>query len=364
MKRLIKKVLKPFIDRKNWLRQISVAAIASATAWLVGDSLISRGGLVAAIVCSLTIRISLYKSVREGFGQIVGTAIGAAVALFTVTIFDFGFISVATTMVLCAVIARGLHLDEVASINVPVTALIVIGPGISESTALSRLSSTLVGAVIAILFSYFSHPSTPAGRTIEQISGIGRKSAKLLNDMANGLQNSFTKESTGKWLSRARLLIDQIPHVRSQADEATGYAKWYPTAEMDEAQMLALRSTAMEHTVVQVRAIARTLFDITQEGELPLELRKDIATALRATSYAIAGKIEHINQKEHFMDSTIANELRIEANHLAESLLNHADHTSQEVIVRAVSLASNIKVIADSLDESAAALGDIEPTED
>ena len=38
MKRLIKKALKPFLDRKIWLRQITVAAIASATAWLVGDS--------------------------------------------------------------------------------------------------------------------------------------------------------------------------------------------------------------------------------------------------------------------------------------------------------------------------------------
>jgi uncharacterized membrane protein YgaE (UPF0421/DUF939 family) len=364
MKKLIKKLLKPFIDRKNWLRQISVAAIAAATAWLVGDSILSRGGLVAAIVCSLTIRISLYKSVREGFGQIVGTAIGAGVALFTVTIFDFGFISVATTMLLCAVIARALHLDEVASINVPVTALIVIGPGISESTALSRLGSTLIGATIAIIFSYFSHPSTPAGRTIEQISGIGRKSAKLLTEMASGLQNNFTQDASGKWLTRARQLIEQIPHVRSQADEATGYAKWYPTAEMDEAAMLALRSTAMEHTVVQVRAIARTLFDISQEGELPQELRKDIATALRATAFAISSKIEHVNQKEHFIDSTIANELRIEANHLAENLLNHADHTSQEVIVRAVSISSNIKIIADSLDESAAALGDIEPSDE
>ena len=47
-------------------------------------------------------------------------------------------------------VARALHLGEVASVNVPVTALIVIGPGLSESTAVHRLSSTLLGAGIAL----------------------------------------------------------------------------------------------------------------------------------------------------------------------------------------------------------------------
>ena len=64
-----------FSNRRSWVRQITVAAIASATAWIVGDNLVFEGGLVAAIVCALSIRISLYKSVREGLGQIVGTAI-------------------------------------------------------------------------------------------------------------------------------------------------------------------------------------------------------------------------------------------------------------------------------------------------
>ena len=82
------KIAQPFIKRKYWLRQISVAGIAGATAWLVGDQLINKGGLVAAIVCTLSIRISLHKSLREGFGQIVGTAIGAGVALLTVSLFN------------------------------------------------------------------------------------------------------------------------------------------------------------------------------------------------------------------------------------------------------------------------------------
>ena len=363
MKRWLKKLFKPFLDRKIWLRQITVAALAAATAWLVGDSLLHRGGLVAAIVCSLTIRISIHKSVREGFGQIVGTAIGAVVALITVNLFHFGFISIATTMLLCAVIARALHLDEVASINVPVTALIVMGPGISENTAVSRLLSTLIGATIAIIFSYFSHPSTPAGRTIEQIRSIGRKSSKLLSDISNGLRLDYTQQEAGKWLARGRQLIEMIPSIRSQADEATGYAKWSPLAPLDEAQLLAIRATAMEHTVVQVRGIARALFDASIEGDLPEDIRREISTALQAASHAITSKIDSVNEKFQFVDVTIADDLRIQAKTLSNSLLEHNEEISHEQMLRCMTIASNIKIISDSLDESSPALGEIEDEE-
>ena len=72
------KIIQIFVKRKVWIRQVLVASIAASFAWFLGDALVENGGLVAAIICSLSIRISMYKSVREGFGQIIGTAIGAA----------------------------------------------------------------------------------------------------------------------------------------------------------------------------------------------------------------------------------------------------------------------------------------------
>ena len=62
--------------RRYWIRQVLIAGVASAVAWQVGNLIIENGGLIAAIACALSIRISTYKSFREGFGQIVGTAIG------------------------------------------------------------------------------------------------------------------------------------------------------------------------------------------------------------------------------------------------------------------------------------------------
>lgn len=355
---MFQKLKKAILSRKYWIRQIVVAGIAGAFAWLLGDQLIINGGLVAAIVCTLSIRISLHKSLREGFGQIVGTAIGAGVALLTVSIFDFGFISIGTTIFLCAVVARALHLGEVASVNVPVTALIVIGPGLSESTAIHRLESTLVGAAVAIAFSYFSHPKTPLDRAREQISLVGNKAARLLAEMSEGVAAGYTQKDAAQWLSRGRLLIEEIPAIRAQSVEAKGYARWIRTGTRDAAEDVYIEGLAVEHTVVQVRAIARTLFDSILEGGIADSVKKDVAVALSAASYAVQA---HIEDPEDIVGakSTPTDDVREAGSQLSDHLIEDGGDVDQDQIIRGLSIVANIGVIADSLDHTSPTLTDV-----
>ena len=364
---MFKSFINLFRNRKNWVRQIIVAGISGGVSWFVGDQLIHNGGVVAAIVSTLSIRISLHKSMREGFGQIVGTAIGAGIALLTVTLFNFGFLAVATTIILCAVVARGLHLGEVASVNVPVTALIVIGPGISESTALSRLGSTLIGATIAIFFSYFSHPNTPVGRARIQIKSVSTKAAALLAEMSEGVAAGYSQKDAGKWLARARLLVEEVPAIRAQSVEARSHARWFPTAERDEAEEIYVEGIAAEHTLVQVRTIARTLFDSAVEGGIADSTKKQIAVALSAASYAISSHIELPDDISDFGPSP-TDDVREAGSALAETLIEDGKDVDQEQIVRGLSIVANIGIIADSLDQNSPALTDVitpdEPAKD
>ena len=351
------KLKKLFADRRVWVRQILVAGLAGATAWQVGDLLIEDGGVVAAIICTLSIRISLHKSVREGFGQIVGTAIGATVALINVSIFDVGFIAVGLTVVFCAVVARALHLGEVASVNVPVTALIVIGPGISGTTAAHRLGSTLIGAAIAIAFSYFSHAKTPVGRANDQIADVSRKAADLLAQMSEGVAAGYTQKEAGNWLAKARLLMEAIPSIRAQSSEARGHARWFPTAEKDEAESVYIEGIAIEHTLLQVRAIARTLFDSAVSGGIADSTQKQIAVALSAASFAISTKFD--NDEDFETTTTATDDARDAGAVLAESLIEEAKDADQEQIVRGLSMVASIDRIADSLDQNSPALKDV-----
>ena len=360
MKRLYLRTIKLFTDRRAWVRQILVASAACGTAWLVGNTTINSGGVVAAIVCALSIRISLYKSVREGFGQIVGTAIGASVALGTVGIFHLGFIAVATTVLFCSIVARALHLGEVASVNVPVTALIVIGPGISGNTALHRLLSTLIGAGVAIVFSYFSHASTPKGRTEAQIAALGEDCAALLSEMAEGVVTGYDEVTSGKWLAKGRVLIEEIPKLRSQALEAKRYARWSPLEAEGDADALYISGVAIEHTIVQVRTIARALFDAAVSGENFMSGYSELAQALLDTGAAILTKIEYIELHSNINQiDNVAHDLRLGSRLLAEHLFELAGTVNQDQLVRAVAIVGNMERIADSLDESSPALKNV-----
>ncbi|CAB4681443.1 MAG: hypothetical protein F2658_02245 [Actinobacteria bacterium] len=365
MRKKVAKLFDPITRRRAWIRRVLVASAAAATSWIVGDQLVPNGGLVAAIVCALSIRISIYKSVREGFGQLIGTAIGASIALLTVHLFSFGFIAVGTTVLLCSVVARALRLGEVASVNVPVTALIVLGPGLSESTAVHRLSSTLIGALIAIAFSYFSHAKTPAGRTIDQIARIGKKSADLLIEMSEGYASSFNQKQAGTWLVKARLLVEEIPDLRSQAIEAREYAKWSPLSEEEVADSLYINGVAVEHMVVQVRTIARRIFDASQDKQRVTTVDRAIAHALSATSVAISEKIELIKRPDDdHEDGAIAKELQVVADNLTEELILRNQQIPRDQFVRCMSLVSAITIIAASLDESSPALLNVKTPED
>ena len=355
---MLKKFVRLFSDRKIWVRQIVVAGISGAVAWIIGDSIVPNGGVVAAIVSTLSIRISLHKSLREGFGQIVGTAIGAGVALLTVNVFNFGVIAVGSTIVVCAVVARALHLGEVASVNVPVTALIVIGPGISGSTAIHRLTSTLIGAGVAIFFSYFSVPNTPIDRARAQIKDVSEKAAALLAEMSEGVAAGYNQKDAGKWLAKARLLVEEVPAIRAQSVEARSHARWFPTAEKDVAEEMYIEGFATEHTLVHVRSIARTLFDSSVEGGIADSTKKQIAVALSAASYAISAHVDLPDDINDFGASP-TDDVREAGSVLAETLIEEGDTVDQEQIVRGLSIVGNIGVIADSLDQNSPALKDV-----
>ena len=77
-----------------------MTAIAATVSWIAGNHFVLNGGLVAAIAATLSVRISLNKSIRDGFGQLLGTGIGVGMALVAVHFLGFGVTTVFVVVVL------------------------------------------------------------------------------------------------------------------------------------------------------------------------------------------------------------------------------------------------------------------------
>jgi hypothetical protein len=175
--------------------------------------------------------------------------------------------------------------------------------------------------------------------------------------MSEGVAAGYTQKEAGNWLAKARLLMEAVPAIRAQSVEARGHARWFPTAEKDEAEEVYVQGIAIEHTLVQVRTIARTLFDSAVSGGIADSTKKQIAVALSAASYAISAKID---DEEDFETTTTATDDAREAGlALAESLIEDAKDADQEQIIRGLSMVANIERIADSLDQNSPALKDV-----
>lgn len=354
------RLVRLFADRRVWVQQVVVTSIAGALAWQVGDALVPHGGVTAAIAAAITVQMSLHKSMREGFGQILGTAIGAGVALASEQIFGLGAITVAITIGLGAVAARALRLGIAATVNVSVTALIVIGPGPSESTAWHRLVAIVVGALIAIFLSYFSHPKNPEGRTIDEIARLATETAELLATMSLGVEAGFDRAESGRWLARARVLTARVPRVRAQALEARDYARWFPLADKQIADDLYRRAFALDHAVDEVANIARTLFDSAVGAGIPAVVQQDMADALASASYAMSATVVELRDEDDLpLDPAVTEDVRQASADLAGHLLEDKADADPDQLVRGMSIASGLDRIADSLDQSAPAIHEV-----
>ena len=352
--------IQQFVLRWYWIQQVLVTAVAAAIAWQVGDGLFKNGGLVTAIVATLTVSSSLHKSTREGVGQVVGSSVGAGAALLALHFFGLGIITVGITVLISLVAARILHLGSVAAINVPVTALIVIGPGLSEANAVNRLTATIIGAAIAIVLSAFASPKSAARRTIDRISSLSDRCASLLAQMAEGLVDGQTIDDAGRWLARARLLAEEIPSIRNQVIEARVFAKWLPAARAANAETLYLRSIAVEHIIVQTRATSRILYDLQLHGGVQKDLSQGVGALLSVASYALNVSAEDFRFDPYSgSKGSLTSEIRLNARALIAKALTDDDAIATGQVARVLAAVSSTIIIADSLDQISPAIRNV-----
>ena len=135
--------------------------------------------------------------------------------------------------------------------------------------------------------------------------------------------------------------------------EAKRSSRWLPNDDFETAEILYVRAVSTEHIIVQVRSISRTLFDLSIQGEVPERVRRELALALSTASFAVADKAESDDLEE------TANDLRASTTILRESLIKQSNLINSDVLVKLVSIVSNLDVIANSLDESSPAITDV-----
>jgi len=159
---------------------------------------------------------------------------------------------------------------------------------------LDRVWATFIGAVIGAAASYVAYPGDPRQRARRALADLAESIAELLSEMSAGVKASPSATETGIWLGRSRALEEDLERVRPLVDEALAFQRVDIFGRKTGLSDLVQVYDTLTHSVAQLRAIARTLFDHRLDGapRLPASLAEVLsrtALAYRARADALQG---------------------------------------------------------------------------
>ncbi len=135
---------------------------------------------------------------------------------------------------------------------------------------------------------------TPAHGRGKALAALASSIADLLAEMSAGVARTPSATETEVWLATSRALEEELEHARPLVAEAVAFLRVDPFGRKTASAELSHALTALTHSVAQVRAIARTLFDHQLEGapRLPASLAEVLARtagAYRAQAESLEG---------------------------------------------------------------------------
>jgi hypothetical protein len=285
---------------KNDIRIAIVTTLAVVLSFTLASFIDNNAAVVAGILALITLRVSLHKSVNEGFGHIIATIIGVFLA-FILSFFTFNYLILVTLAILLSfLIAKILKLNNDAITNISITLLILLAPGSSINSFYDRLFGTVIGVFVAILASYFMLNTNPITRTNNLV-------AKQLDDCANLLfmiSDSFYRgeDYYKNNLLKARSLVDNLALIREQANEAFAFSRWFKWSDIEKADQSYYRFVQAEHITIQVRLISRNIVDLNEVKKIVKnsyndELKNSLLLASNTiTEQSNSVKVTYINK--------------------------------------------------------------------
>jgi hypothetical protein len=346
----VKTLLLRAYEARWTLRVISVTAAAAGATWAVclpfGDFAPAFGAASAVYAVQLTVRTSVLDGARRtalmGISVLLAVLILKTVGLSAIAVMVLVFVSLG--------VGQLLRLGVSGSIQIPGTAIFILALGTSVTTEelLNRVWATLVGAVIGAAASYLAYPGDPQGRARHALAEVAASISALLSDMSAGVAKTPT--ATELWLARSRLLEDEVGHVKPLVDEAVAFLRVDPFGRRSGSIELSQTLSALEHSVAQVRGIARSLFDHRIDGAP--QLPPSLAEVLSRTAIAYSARAESLEGGGPSVDAALESVRQARRESLRS--LRRVDETGAWVLSGAI--LTDIDRMVDQLEGASAAL--------
>jgi len=249
---------------RGWsaLCRASRLAIPAVLAYVVAQQIFPHSQpLTGPLTALLVVQVSLFATLTTGLERVLAVVSGVVLAVLVSSLVALTWWSLGAVIALAIVIGQLLRLGD-HLLEVPISAMLVLGVSSAESAAASRVGETLIGAGVGVLATLLYPPpvqSSSAGEAVERVSAY---TGEVLDRVADELPHA-SRERAGDWLEDVRRLSHHVVKADRVLEEAGDSRRLNPRAAgtTDALPLLRRDLDALEHSGVALGQLFRTVHD-------------------------------------------------------------------------------------------------------
>lgn len=283
--------------------QVIKTALAAGAAWRIALFLSDNPyPIFAPLAAILTIQITVADSIQKGLYRTLGVIIGVGIGDVISRFFVISGISILIAILLGFSLSTAFQLNQQIISQVGVSALLVLGYGQEHGYMFGRIVETIVGTATAVIINMIICPPDAAAAVKQAILQLSRR----LSDTLKNMKSCSDQEKLADSLAKARQLVQQTEKECENLLLSLNSLRYAPFRRKESLMIkeLALILNRMERMTIQVRGIARSLYDLRIAKGYCL----DFTPVLQSTAQCIA----------------LFGELRVTHSLKVEERLNHA----------------------------------------
>ncbi|MBA2532281.1 MAG: FUSC family protein [Nocardioidaceae bacterium] len=269
---------------------------AAVAAYLVAEWLFPGGrSVLAPLSALLVVQVTLTSTLTSGLQRIASVVVGVVGAVLFADLVALSWWSLAILVAAAIVVGQLLRLRE-HLLEVPISAMLVLSVGGAEAKATARITETLVGAAVGVLYNVLLPGPVQSRSAASAVEQLADEMAALLHRMGEELRDGITADRASRWLEDARDLsrrVGRVDRVLVQAEESRRL-NVRALGTLDPTEVLRSGLDALEHSSVALRSLCRAVADRTRaalddENGYSADIREvfgvlldDLATAMAA----------------------------------------------------------------------------------
>ena len=223
--------------------------------------------LTGPLTALLVVQATLFSTLNAGFRRLASVVSGVLISVVLTNVMGLTWWSLGIVIALALLVGHLVRLEE-HLLEAPISAMLILGVSSTADTAASyRIGETLVGAGVGILVNVLLPQPVRTGSAGVAVERVATDAAALLDRVGDELPQGASREQAYGWLADFRSLSHRVDAADRAIVELAESRRLNPRAvgRVDPTPILRSGLDALEHSVVSLRALFRSIADGLRE---------------------------------------------------------------------------------------------------